>query len=215
MLYNNIRASCSDRLSSQFTANIRRTTSCGDQHEIQKALSFFEAQEKQEQWRQQPNIQLDPALTQAANLNDKVDVQKMRLSSSAQQGNIRLPAQYESTNVQKFPSQAWQHDPASLQKSIVDPPIQLPQSSNASLVNQASDFSGSLLRTHSLSEPEVVKEVDTYHLEVADISCDQAPNMQHEPRALASAVTQVLEHHNILISLYQAWPLQSSSRGPM
>lgn len=184
------RASCSDRLSSQFTANIRRTTSCGDQHEIQKALSFFEAQEKQEQWRQQPNIQLDPALTQAANLNDKVDVQKMRLSSSAQQGNIRLPAQYESTNVQKFPSQAWQHDPASLQKSIVDPPIQLPQSSNASLVNQASDFSGSLLRTHSLSEPEVVKEVDTYHLEVADISCDQAPNMQHEPRALASAVTQ-------------------------
>lgn len=70
------RTSSSGTLRSLLNQNLRRTTSCGDQYEIQKAFSLFEAQEMQEHWRQQAGQQPELAGAQAATMNDKVTALK-------------------------------------------------------------------------------------------------------------------------------------------
>jgi hypothetical protein len=71
---------------------LRRTTSCSDQYEIQKALSLFEAQEMEDQWRQHG---LNPV-------------------SEAAEASL-IGAHHDQPSV-SFHS--WQHDPMSLSDNL-------------------------------------------------------------------------------------------------
>ncbi|KAG0622109.1 hypothetical protein M758_3G072800 [Ceratodon purpureus] len=158
---------------------IRRTTSCGDQHEVQKALSLFEAQEMQDEWRRQAQLHLNPA----SDLDVSKDVTMAKtLRSSSPQGRSPSPAQYNtSTNLpdigqNNLQFQVWcQRDGA----GSPDPTVQIQtnepsnrpnpkRSSNASLMNQVSKAAGPLLRRQPAIS-EVLKEADgTYQKEARE-----------------------------------------------
>lgn len=142
----------------------RRTTSCGDEYEIQRAISLFEAQEMQEQWRRQDHPELNPASELARTLR----------RSYSPPGRLPSPVQYnESTNLQ---FQVWKRDgtgspdqPTVQIQSKPDPasnrPTHVKRSNNASLMNQVSKVAGPLLRRQSLqlSALEVLKEADSVY----------------------------------------------------
>lgn len=131
-------------------SNLRRTTSCSDQYEIQKALSLLEAQEiRSDQWRQ---------LQAAAGLQ--------RNPASTSDNHLQQP---------EFSFHSWQQDEA--QRNMVNPNS---SSHQTGLIMRSNYMKSSrpLLRRHTLSAMEVLKEVETYH---DDIQADQAAsNVSYE-----------------------------------
>ena len=119
---------------------LRRTTSCSDQYEIQKALSLFEAQEMEDQWRQQG---LNP------------------VSEAAAEASL-MGAHHDQPSV-SFHS--WQHDPMSLSNNLSNQTDSLKKQ-----VSNLSPRARQLQRRHTLSAMEVLQEVDTYHQQAANSS---------------------------------------------
>jgi len=127
---------------------IRRTNSCGDQYEIQKYHTLYEAQEMHHQWRQQ---QLNSTSELAANNTDATDGQNLPFQGSWQRDVIT-----------PITSPNWQiPNPTDNSKK----PTGGTRSSNVKLVNQVSKLAGPLLRGQSMSALELLKDVEKYQKE--------------------------------------------------
>lgn len=165
------RTSTSGTLHSQFPGprnlnQIRRTNSCGDQYEIQKYRTLYEAQEMHHQWRQQLNSTSELAVN-----TDATDGQNLPCQESWQRDIITSPN--------------WQIPIANPTDNSKRPTGGT--RSNAKLVNQVSKFAGPLLRGQSMSALELLKDVEKYRKEAAaevfNVPCDVKPGhgMQEPP----------------------------------
>ncbi|KAG0577647.1 hypothetical protein KC19_5G169700 [Ceratodon purpureus] len=119
--------------------NLRRTTSCSDQYEIQRALSLFEAQEMQDQWRQQG---LNPVTVQAADLY---------IMDTHDQSNVSF--------------NSWKHgqDPTLNSNISNQTDMDIPRKKSSKIPR-----AGQLQRRHTLAAMDVLKEVETYEQEAAN-----------------------------------------------
>ena len=119
--------------------NLRRTTSCSGQYEIQRALSLFEAQEMQDQWRQQG---LNPVTVQAADLY---------IMDTHDQSNVSF--------------NSWKHgqDPTLNSNISNQTDMDIPRKKSSKIPR-----AGQLQRRHTLAAMDVLKEVETYEQEAAN-----------------------------------------------